>query len=92
MQISFAFLLRHQDGTCCVGAEGAHSYNGAVTEPGRNSHQGTSSNVNDYVFLSVGLRQASAASSAAVAHADTDVSDIPSSPTASEDYVKIVQH
>lgn len=63
-----------------------------MTEPRQDSHQGTSSNINDYVPLSVGLRQASDSSSASVAHAETDFSDIPISPTASEGYVKIVQH
>ena len=92
MQTCFAVLLCRQDGTCCVGAEGAHSDSGAMTASGQDSHQGMSRNTNDYLPLSMGLRQASDPSSAAVAHADTDFQDVPISPTASEGYIKIVQH
>ena len=77
---------------CCVGAEAAHPGIVALPEPGQGSHQGMQSNIADHVPLSIGLRQASDSSSAAVAHADTDFQDLPISPTASEGYVKILQH
>lgn len=86
------FLLRHLNGTCCVGAEAAHSSSSiTLSGPGHGSHQSVHSSTSDHVPLSVGLRQSSDPSSAAVAHADTDFQDVPISPTASEGYVKIVQ-
>ena len=77
---------------CCAGAEAAASGGFTLPEPGQGSHQGMHSNIGDHVPLSVGLRQASDSSSAAVAHADTDFQDVPISPTASEGFVKIMQH